>query len=94
MRKNIVAGNWKMNLDYTTGIGVFSEIINMVNDEVMGEQEVIVCPSFVHLSSMVQLSKSNSRISVGAQNCHQEEKEIGRASCRERGLDWDGIRDV
>lgn len=71
MRKNIVAGNWKMNMDYTSGILLFSEIINMINDEVKGKQEVIVCPPFIHLSSLTQLSKSNTRISVGAQNCHQ-----------------------
>jgi len=71
MRKNIVAGNWKMNLDYTTGIGLFSEIVNMVNDEVLGDQQVIVCPPYVHLGAICQLAKSNSKVSIGAQNCHQ-----------------------
>ena len=71
MRKKIVAGNWKMNLDYITGIGLFSEIVNMVNDEVMGDQQVIVCPPYIHLSAMSQLAKSHQKVSVGAQNCHQ-----------------------
>ena len=74
MRKNIIAGNWKMNMDYTTGIGLFSEIMNMVNDEVTGDQEVIVCPPFVHLSGMAQLAKSQANVFVGAQNCHQADK--------------------
>lgn len=73
MRKNIVAGNWKMNMDYASGISLFSEIINMVNDEVIGDQQVIVCPPFIHLNSLTQLLKSNVNISVGAQNCHQAE---------------------
>ncbi len=73
MRKNIVAGNWKMNMDYTAGTGLFSEIVNMVNDEVNGDQEVIVCPPCIHLSSLVQLATSNNKISIGAQNCHQAE---------------------
>lgn len=62
-----------MNLDYTTGIGLFSEIVNMVNDEVMGDQQVIVCPPYIHLSAMSQLAKSNQKVSIGAQNCHQAE---------------------
>jgi triosephosphate isomerase (TIM) len=71
MRKKIVAGNWKMNLDYTTGIGLFSEIMNMVKDEVMGDQQVIVCAPFVHLSALSQLAKAQQKVLVGAQNCHQ-----------------------
>ena len=73
MRKKIVAGNWKMNLDYTSGMTLFSEVLHMVNDEAHGDQEVIVCPSFVHIHSLVQLAKNNTRVSVGAQNCHHAE---------------------
>ncbi len=71
MRKNIVAGNWKMNLDHAAGLQLFSEIINLINEDVKGSQEVIVCPPFVHISSLAQLLKVNSNISIGAQNCHQ-----------------------
>lgn len=71
MRKKIVAGNWKMNMDYTSGVSLFSEIINMIKDEVRGDQEVIVCPPFVHLHSLVQLANQHPKISIGAQNCHQ-----------------------
>ncbi|MHB1179512.1 MAG: triose-phosphate isomerase, partial [Daejeonella sp.] len=71
MRKNIVAGNWKMNLDHAAGIQLFSEIINFINEDITGNQEVVVCPPFIHLSSLAQLLKINSNIYVGAQNCHQ-----------------------
>ncbi|MBC8052467.1 MAG: triose-phosphate isomerase [Sphingobacteriaceae bacterium] len=71
MRKKIVAGNWKMNMDYTSGLTLFSEVLNMVNDEAKGDQQVVVCPPYLYIHSLVQLSKNNSRISVGAQNCHQ-----------------------
>ena len=70
MRKKIVAGNWKMNMDYTSGMSLFSEVLTMVNDEARGEQEVIVCPPFVYIHSLVQLAKGNSKVSVGAQTCH------------------------
>ncbi|SEN42393.1 triosephosphate isomerase [Mucilaginibacter gossypiicola] len=74
MRKKIVAGNWKMNLDYNEGLALFSEIINMVKDEATGTQEAVICSPFIHIHSLVQLSKGYSKIAVGAQNAHQEEK--------------------
>ncbi|MEO6729230.1 MAG: triose-phosphate isomerase [Candidatus Dojkabacteria bacterium] len=73
MRKKIVAGNWKMNKDYTDGMTLFSEVINMVRDEVRGEQQVVVCTPFIHLHSLTALGKGYSHISVGSQNVHQEE---------------------
>mgnify|MGYP003575015537 CR=1 FL=1 len=73
MRKKIVAGNWKMNMDYTVGMSLFSEVVNMVNDEVRGDQQVIVCPPYIHLHSLVQLNKAGGRVAIGAQNCHHQE---------------------
>jgi len=73
MRKKIVAGNWKMNLDYEEGLSLFSEVINMVKDEVLGKQEAVVCSPFIHLHSLVQLSKGYHKVAVGAQNAHQAE---------------------
>lgn len=73
MRKKIVAGNWKMNKDYNEGMSLFSEVINMVKDEVMGDQQVVVCAPYIHLHSLVALGKGTQKVSVGAQNAHQEE---------------------
>lgn len=73
MRQKIVAGNWKMNLEYNEGLAIFSEVINIVNDEVTGPQTAIVCCPYTYLHSLSQLVKGHSKISVGAQNCHQEE---------------------
>jgi len=73
MRKKIVAGNWKMNMDYEQGLSLFSEVINMAHDEITGKQHIVVCSPFIHLHSLVQLSKGNTRVSVGAQNAHQAE---------------------
>lgn len=73
MRKKIVAGNWKMNLDYNEGLSLFSEVVNMVNDEATGSQEVVVCSPFIHLHSLVQLAKGSAKVAIGAQNAHQAE---------------------
>jgi triosephosphate isomerase len=71
MRKKIVAGNWKMNMDYNEGVSLFSEIVNMVRDEKVGEQVAVICAPFIHLNSLVQLSAGV--VKIGAQNCHQNE---------------------
>src|ERR1700761_8401595 len=73
MRKKIVAGNWKMNMDYNDGLSLFSEITNMVKDEVTGHQQAVVCSPFIHLHSLVQMAKGYTKCSVGAQNAHQME---------------------
>ena len=71
MRKKIVAGNWKMNMDYQEGVSLFSEIVNMVRDEKVGEQVAVICAPFIHLNSLAQLSAGI--VKIGAQNCHQNE---------------------
>jgi triosephosphate isomerase len=73
MRKKIVAGNWKMNMDYEEGLSLFSEVINMIHDEVTGKQHAVVCSPFIHLHSLAQLAKGYAKVSVGAQNAHQAE---------------------
>ena len=71
MRKKIVAGNWKMNLEYAEGISLFSEIVNMVRDEKKGDQLAIICAPYIHLNSLAQLG--GSTVAIGAQDCHQKE---------------------
>ena len=73
MRKNIVAGNWKMNLGFEEGVSLFSEVVNMVKDEVIGNQEVVVCSPFIHLNTINKLAEGVSNVNVGAQNIHQAE---------------------
>lgn len=73
MRKKIVAGNWKMNLSLTEGRELFSEIKKLIREEVKGNQGVIVCPPFIHISSFAQSLAPEDRIALGAQNCHQSD---------------------
>ncbi len=71
MRKNIVAGNWKMNLDLMAGIQIFNEISTLMGEEVNGNQEAVICPPFIHLSALNSAIKPEIKLSLGAQNCHQ-----------------------
>jgi len=73
MRKKIVAGNWKMNLDYNEGLALFSEIVNMVKDEITGQQQAVVCSPYIHLHALAQLAKGAEKVGIGAQNCHQKD---------------------
>src|SRR6201996_2309492 len=71
MRKKIVAGNWKMNLDYNEGLSLFSEIVNLVKDEITGSQHAVICSPFIHLNGLAKMSENI--VAIGAQNCHQAE---------------------
>jgi triosephosphate isomerase len=70
MRKKIIAANWKMNEDYSAGLTLFSEVSRLVPEEVTGDQEVIICPPFIHLHTLAERAK-DSKIAIGAQNAHQ-----------------------
>jgi len=72
MRKKIVAGNWKMNISLTEGQDLFSEIKKLVREEVKGNQGIVVCPPFIHISSLAQ-SLADDSLAIGAQNCHQSD---------------------
>lgn len=93
MRKNIVAGNWKMNLNFEEGVSLFSEIVNMVKDEVIGKQEVVVCSPFIHLNTIGKLASTVNNVAVGAQNIHQAESgaftgEISASQVKSVGVDY------
>ncbi len=70
MRKKIAAGNWKMNTTPAEGVKLVSEILGKVS-EVEGDVELIVCPPYTHLATILDKVKG-SRIMVGAQNCAWE----------------------
>lgn len=82
-----------MNLDYQSGVSLFSEIVNMVKDEVIGQQEVVVCSPAIHLYSLGQLAHTAVNVSVGAQNIHQAESgaytgEISAAQVKSVGAEY------
>lgn len=68
MRKQIAAGNWKMNTDPNFGENFIKNLENRAFPE---DVEVIIGVPYISLSSM---SKLASKIEIAAQNCHQEDK--------------------
>ena len=71
MRKNIVAGNWKMNKTLQEGIALAKEL----NEALANEKpncDVIICTPFIHLASVTPLVDA-AKIGVGAENCADKE---------------------
>lgn len=57
-----------MNLNIDEGREL---LLDIINSDINASCQVIVAPPFIHLSTFSQLL-SNSPISLGAQNCHQQ----------------------
>lgn len=66
MRKEIIAGNWKMNHTPTEALNFLKEL----SVEKKENQRVILCPSFVCLPGM--LDHLPEGVELSAQNIHQE----------------------
>ena len=73
MRKKIVAGNWKMNKTLEEANILASELKGMIEDEVKDGTVVILCTPSLFLLSTKNILGTNSKISVGAQNCSEYE---------------------
>jgi len=70
MRKNIVAGNWKMNNDLKATRKLVKQIRKSIKKTKLDNTRVIVAPTFVNLATAVKRSKK-SKLEVAAQNMHQ-----------------------
>lgn len=72
MRKNIVAGNWKMNTTLEEGIELANNVATHLQDK-KANCEVIVCVPFTHLTS-VNAVLDGSVVRLGAENCSEHAK--------------------
>ena len=72
MRKKIVAGNWKMNMNLQEGLALAKEL----NDTLTVNKpncDVVICTPFIHLAMAAQTLNSEV-IGLGAENCADKEK--------------------
>jgi triosephosphate isomerase len=72
MRKNVVAGNWKMNKNLQEGVALASELKALLNG-VTVKCDVVIAPPLTHVASVVDAVKG-SIVGVAAQNCADKEK--------------------
>ena len=91
MRKKIVAGNWKMNLNLQEGVALAKEI----NETLVQNKpncDVIICTPFTHLASVAQVLDANV-VGLGAENCADKEKgaytgEVSAAMVKSTGAQY------
>ena len=72
MRKKIVAGNWKMNMNLQDGVALAKEI----NEALVADKpncDVVICTPFIHLASVAQVLNSEV-VGLGAENCADKAK--------------------
>src|SRR5690606_17952666 len=67
MRKNIVAGNWKMNKNLQEGVALATALNEALKDKSI-LCEVVIGTPFIHLASVAS-AVDTTKIGVAAQNC-------------------------
>lgn len=68
MRKNIVAGNWKMNKTLDAALQLAREVKDLVNQIDKPTAEVIFCVPSLYLMPIKKILRDGSSIQLGAQN--------------------------
>ncbi len=68
MRRPLIAGNWKMNLDREAAVSLARGVGAAAGD---GEVDVLVCPTFVHLDAVAQ-AVNDANVHVGSQDVYFE----------------------
>ena len=91
MRKNIVAGNWKMNKTLQEGLALATELNNVLADATPNCQVIIGTP-FIHLASAAA-QVDTTKVHVAAQNCAEKESgaytgEISASMVKSTGAEY------
>jgi triosephosphate isomerase len=91
MRKNIVAGNWKMNKTLNEGIELAKEL-NTILTEKKPNCDVVIGTPFIHLAEVSKIVDTDI-IGVSAQNCADKASgaytgEVSAAMVKSTGADY------
>ena len=91
MRKKIVAGNWKMNLDLQEGVALATELKGALAAD-KPNCDVVICTPFIHLATVAGIVK-DTVIGLGAENCADKEKgaytgEVSAAQVKSTGAQY------
>ena len=88
-RKNLIAGNWKMNKTPAQAKELISQIAPLVKD---AGCDVIACVPFVDLCTALEAAKGTN-IKIGAENCHWAKNgaftgEVSAEMLKEMGIEY------
>ena len=72
MRKNIVVGNWKMNLNRAEGIALVEDVLAKLPTD--NRTHVVFAPSSVYLHKVAKMCANTSKVVAAAQDCSANEK--------------------
>ncbi len=72
MRKKVVAGNWKMNMNLQDGVALAKELNEVLTAE-KPNCDVVICTPFIHLATVAQFLNQEV-IGLGAENCADKVK--------------------
>src|SRR5690349_20889606 len=72
MREKIVAGNWKMNLDYARAMALTDSVLGQTDDS--WKTQIILSPPFPYLIKVELQLRTRTNVFLAAQNCsdHKE----------------------
>lgn len=66
----LIAGNWKMNLNKNESVELAKSIVNEFKDY---KNEILLCPPFINIPAVSEVL-NGTKIKLGAQNMHYEDK--------------------
>jgi len=72
MRKNLVAGNWKMNKSFQEAEELLFQVSDALDEEKPSKVEVVICPPSPYLELATDIA-DESYFEVGAQNISEHE---------------------
>ena len=72
MRKKIVAGNWKMNMNLQEGVALAKELNEVLTAD-KPNCDVVICTPFIHLATVAGFLNQDV-IGLGAENCADKVK--------------------
>ena len=89
MRKDLIAGNWKMHGSRVSTAQLLGEILAGIRQ---ASTEIAVCPTYIHLGQALDLC-AESAVSVGAQDCSHMSSgaytgEVAAEMLRDIGCEW------
>lgn len=90
MRRPLVAGNWKMNLNRTAAVDLAEAVVGRAGQ--VPQVDLLVCPPFVYLDPVGQVLRGH-RVALGAQDMYHEGNgaftgEISAAMLRDLGCEF------
>jgi triosephosphate isomerase (TIM) len=70
MKRNVIAGNWKMYKSKNEAKTFAMEFRNLLTD--IKDREIVICPPFLHISTLVE-AFTGSSVKIGGQNLFWED---------------------